>query len=189
MADEDDKKDKAKDESKDKDASPGKSKAIIGWVITFTVAAVCAGGGYGLSGLFAKVAPEKIVEVPDSEKSIEELYSPEDPETAMPWNFELKPIDRNLNEPGATRMVRVTVVLDISAEMDETKGREYFEGKKLHLRDWLGTHLASLNLEQVAGGPSQNRMKAEIKESFNEILFPDSKPLVDRVMFKDYIIQ
>jgi flagellar basal body-associated protein FliL len=189
MADEEEKKDKSKDESKDIDASPGKGKAIIGWVITFTVAAICAGGGYGLSGLFAKVTPEKVVEVPDSEKSIEELYGPEDPESAKPWNFELKPITSNLSEAGSTRMIQVTVVLEISADMDETKGREYLEGKKLHLRDWLGTHLASLNLEQVAGGPSQNRMKAEIKESFNEILFPDSKPLVGRVMLKDYIIQ
>ena len=111
-----------------------------------TTALVCAAGGYGLSGLFAKAAPPK--DTSNVEKSETEEYMSEDVEGAKPWPFELQPITANLNEPGATRMIQVTVVMELSAEMDETKGREFLEGKVIHLRDWLQTYLAGLNLEQ-----------------------------------------
>ena len=178
-----------KEESKDKEASSGKSKAIVGWIITFTIAIICAAGGYGLSGLFAKAAPSKVEEAPEGEVAEAEAYLSLDPDAAKPWPFELKPIVANLNEPGSTRMIQVAVVMEISGDMDEELGKEFLEEKKLYLRDWLGTYLAGLNLEQVKGASSQNRMKVEIKEDFNEILFPDSKPLINRVMLKDYTIQ
>jgi len=180
-----------KDEvSKDKEAASDNKSGLVGWIITFAVAIVCSAGGYGLSGLFAKAAPAKSDETANSENTDEtnDLIT-EDLEGSKPWQFELQPITANLNEPGATRMIQVTVVMELSAEMDETKGREFLDGKIIHLRDWLQTYLANLNLEQVKGGHNQSRMKVEIRESFNEELFPDSKPLVQRVMLKDFIIQ
>lgn len=183
MADEEAK----KDESNDKEVSSGKSRSLIGWVITFVVAVVCAGGGYGLSGLFAKVAPVKDADIPESEKVQD--YISESPDEGKPWIYELDLITSNLNEPGSTRMIQFKAVMELSPEMDEERGKVFLEGKKLYLQDWLGTYLLGLNLSQVSGSSSQIRMKVEIRESFNEILFPDTKPLVNRVMLKDYIIQ
>lgn len=186
MADKEIKKDKAKDESKDKEAATG-NKSLIGWVVIFAVAIVCAGGGYGLSGLFAKVAPKIEETIPDTEKAVP--WIAENPEMGKPWTHELELITRNLNEPGATRMIQFAVVMELSEEMDEELGKEFLESKKMYLQDWLGTYLSNLNLLQVQGGSSQNRMKNEIKESFNEILFPDTKPLVNKIMLKGYILQ
>lgn len=46
-----------------------------------------------------------------------------------------------------------------------------------------------MKLSQVKGSVNQSRMKVDIRESFNEILFPDTKPLIQIVMLKDFIIQ
>lgn len=139
MADKE-KKEKSKEESKDTESTSGKKGGMVGWIITFTVAIVCAGGGYGLSGLFAKVAPPKVDPEVEAKKAEEAKYLADKPD--KPWIFELKPITANLNEQAATRMIQITVVLELSADMDKTKGEEFLEEKRIRLRDWLGTHLA-----------------------------------------------
>jgi flagellar basal body-associated protein FliL len=185
MADEEAK----KEEVKDKEAKPGKGKGLVGWIITFVVVVACSVGGYGLSGLFAKTAPEETETVAKGEELETDPFPVIDPSIAKPWTFEMEPIVANLNEPGSTRMIQLGIVLDMSRDMDEVLGTEFLEEKKLYLRDSLMTYLSGLNLEQVSGSSSKNRMKVEIKEDFNEILFPDSKPLLNRVMFKGCTIQ
>lgn len=177
------------DESKEKDSESGKKKGLVGWIITFTVTVICTAGGFGLSGLFAKAAPTGVEETPKVEKSEIEAYLLEDPSAAKPWIHELTPIYANLNEPGSTRMVQFAVIMEISEEMDEVLGEEFLLKKDVYLIDWLTTYLAGLNLQQVSGSSSQNRIKVEIKENFNEILFPDTKPLINRVMLKGFTIQ
>jgi flagellar basal body-associated protein FliL len=186
MADEEIKDEVAKDKT---EATSGKKGGLVGWIITFAIAIICAGGGYGLSGLFAKVTPEKVDAVEDAKKSEIEAILSDSPDSAKPWIFELEPITTNLNEPGSTRMIQVTVVLELAAEMDKIKGEEFLKERVVHLRDWLGTYLAGLKLIQVNGSSNQSRMKVDIQESFNEKLFPDSKPLVQKVMLKDFMIQ
>lgn len=176
-----------KEESKDKEAKSGKKGGLLGWAITFGVAVICAVGGYGLSGLFAKVAPSKTDQVDEAKKAEELKYLAENPDKA--WTFELDPITSNLNERGATRMIQVTVIIELSDRMDKTKGQEFLNDKVIRLRDWLGTYLAGLKLEQVSGSSNQTRMKVDISENFNEILFPDTKPLIQKVYLKDFIIQ
>ena len=174
----------------DSDDSKG---GLLGWIITFIFAVGCAGGGYGLSGLFAKAAPKAAVkntsetteEVPDE---MSKIYA-ENASELQPWIYEFDQIIANLNVPGGSRLISVTPVIELSPEMDKVEGELFLEKKMVYLRDWLQTYLAGLTLEQVQGSTSQARMKVEIKESFNEILFPDSKPLITRVMLKGYTIQ
>lgn len=191
MVDEEMKDEEIKDEEikGETEATSGKKGGLVGWIITFAIAIMCAGGGYGLSGLFAKVTPDKVDVEAEAEKEKTAAYMSDDPDSAKPWIFELDPITANLNEPGSTRMVQVTVVLELAAAMDQTEGEKFLKEKVIHLRDWLGTYLAGMKLIQVKGSSSQSRMKVDIQESFNNKLFPDSKPLVQKVMLKDFIIQ
>lgn len=176
-----------KDESKETEATSGKKGGLVGWVITFVVAILCSVGGYGLSGLFAKAAPEKIDPEVEAKKDYADRYLADNPD--KPWIFQLDPITANLNEASATRMIQLTVVLELSEEMDKVKGEIFLKEKVIHLQDWLGTYLAGMKLMQVKGGSSQSRMKVDICENFNSILFPDTKPMIQRVMLKDFIIQ
>ncbi|MCF7956034.1 MAG: flagellar basal body-associated FliL family protein [Phycisphaerae bacterium] len=186
MADKEIKDEGVKDES---ESTSGKKGSLVGWIITFSVAIICAGGGYGLSGLFAKVAPGKVDSAEEAKKSEFEAILADSPDSAKPWVFELSPITANLNEPGSTRMIQVTVVLELAAEMDKVRGEDFLKERVVHLRDWLGAYLAGLKLIQVSGSSNQSRMKVDIQESFNGKLFPDSKPLVQKIMLKDFMIQ
>jgi flagellar basal body-associated protein FliL len=120
MADE---KEENKEEIGGKEATSGKKGGLVGWIITFAVAIICATGGYGLSGLFAKnetKAPEGTVDGGGAEEGPD--FTSADPDAAKPWTFELETIIANLNELGSTRIIQITVVIELYPEMDQTKG-------------------------------------------------------------------
>jgi len=95
----------------------------------------------------------------------------------------------NLDEPGVTRYVRVTISLEMRPEMDRTKGEPYLEERKLILRDWLTTYFAGLSLEDVRGSRNLEKIKRQIQEQFNEMLFPNSRPYIQRVLFREFAVQ
>ena len=88
-----------------------------------------------------------------------------------------------------TRYVRVVVSLEMSPEMDREKGEGYLEERKLALRDWLTTYFAGLSLEDVRGTRNLEKIKRQIQDQFNEILFPNGKPYVQRILFKEFAVQ
>lgn len=105
------------------------------------------------------------------------------------WPFDLEPVIANLDEPGVTRYARVTITLQLSPQMDQEKGVLFLEEKKPILRDWLTTYIAGLNLERVRGTRNLGRIKRELRDSFNELLFPESKPFIHNILFKEFAIQ
>lgn len=106
------------------------------------------------------------------------------------WYYDLEPpILANLNEPGVTRMLRAAITLELSPKMSQEKGEFFLEEKTRVLRGFTTTYLANLTLEQVRGSRNLTRLQNELKEHFNELLFPESKPYVTGVIFRDFIIQ
>jgi len=57
------------------------------------------------------------------------------------------------------------------------------------LKNWLTIYLASLTLEDIRGDTNLKRIQTQIKDAFNEKLFPDSKPQIEHVLFKEFAIQ
>ena len=79
--------------------------------------------------------------------------------------------------------------MEISPEMDQTKGLEFFEARKMIMRDWLTTYFAGLSLEDVRGTRNLEKIKRQIKDQLNETLFPNGKPYVKRILFKEFAVQ
>ena len=88
-----------------------------------------------------------------------------------------------------TRYVRVTVTLEMSSKLDRGKGEKYLEERNLILRDWLTTYFAGLSLEDVRGTRNLEKIKRQVQDQFNEILFPDGIPYVQRILFKEFAVQ
>lgn len=177
-----------KDDKKEKKSGGG----MLGWIIMGLVVVVFAAGGYGLSMVLAKSnAPadtgETAVEEDPAEK-INKLLNANATD-AKPWNYELDAVVANLDEPGVTRFIRTTVILEMAAEMDVTLGTTFLEEKVPYMIDWMTTYLAGLTIEEVRGSQNQSKIKTQIRENFNEILFPDSDPLINHVLLKDFAIQ
>ena len=184
---EEEKKENKKEEGKDAKSSKGN---LVGITILVVVVLLCGAGGFGLSLIFAKQDPateetEQVEEEPTDAAA--QLLA--DSDEAKPWIFEMSPIIANLDEPGATRIIRVTFIIEMAAEMDKEKGTEFLEGQQHHLRDWAATYLTGLTLDKVGGSRSRERIKLTAHENFSGILFPNAKSYVKAILIKDYIIQ
>jgi len=200
MADEDvEKQEDSKTEQPDKKTSTG---GFLQWIIMAVVVAVCAGAGLGLGRLFAgsgEAQPAETSQQPAGRLPADQPAQMEDLKTDVPnltggdsqktWYYDLEPVVANLNEPGVTRYVRVALTLEISSEVDEKKGIGFLEEKKPLLTDWLTIYLAGLSIEDIRGDKNLKRIQSQVLDAFNERLFPDSRPQIKKILFKEFAIQ
>jgi len=101
---------------------------------------------------------------------------------------DLEPITVNLDEPRLARYVHATITLAIPEE-EFAAAAPAIDAKMLVLRDWLTVYLASLTLDEVRGPASLNRMRREILDAFNQELWPDQKPKIRKVLFKEFAVK
>ena len=188
---------KEQKEQKDSNAEKTDEKTSGGgalpWIIMAVTVLVCAGAGLGLGRLFAGSPTPQTDEPPAQKVSapIEDLKTDADSTTDTPkaWYYDLDPVVANLDVPGVTRYVRASLTLEISPEIDKEKGSIFFEEKKPLLTNWLTIYLASLTLEDSRGNRNLKRIQSQILDAFNERLFPDAKPQIKNILFKEFAIQ
>ena len=189
-----------KDESNDKKAESSDKKASGGgtlqWIILAVVVVLFAGAGLGLGRLFTGFrAPAGEAEpTQQDEPSQEEGLKADAPDlgggdSQKTWYYNLEPVVANLNEPGVTRYVRATLILEINPQVSKEKGTAFIEERKPILTNWLTIYLASLTLEDIRGDKNLKRIQLQILDAFNEKLFPDAKPQIKHVFFKEFAIQ
>ncbi|MHC4455529.1 MAG: flagellar basal body-associated FliL family protein [Planctomycetota bacterium] len=202
-ADEPKKEEEAKTEPTNKAEPSDKAEAaakkglvgrILPWIILAAVVVLFAGGGFAVGRLFAGKHTAETTQA-----SQEDTSQKTQPETDVPnltggkseksWYYDLEPVVANLDEPGVTRYVRATLTLEVSQDVDIQKGTAFFEEKKPILTNWLTIYLASLNLEDIRGDMNLKRIQARILDAFNEKLFPDAKPQINGVLFKEFAVQ
>ncbi len=94
----------------------------------------------------------------------------------------------NLNEPMLVKYLSV----DISVQTD---GKDYDEveealkARKPILNTWLTSHLADKTMEDVRGKVGVNRLRREIQDNFNSLLFKDGHERIQDIMFEEYHVQ
>jgi flagellar basal body-associated protein FliL len=202
MADEDDIKEQEsreeQEEQKDSKAEKSDKKSLIArilpWIIMFVVVLICAGAGLFVGRLFAgSRTPQADVSGSKSVASAqtEDLKADKDSskESGKFWYYQLDPVVANLNEPTVTRYVRASLTLEMSSEMNEKKGTAFLDEKKPILINWLTVYLSSLSLEDVRGDKNLRSIQSQIRDAFNEELFPDSKPQIKQVLIKEFPVQ
>lgn len=171
-------------------SSSGSGLTLYAWLILGAVTLAGSTGGFALSQLIGGTTPtdlEVVDEAADQDDAINAMLAEQADQ--MPWVEEFEPVLANLDEPGVTRYVRVTITLEMSSELDEIKGREFLGTKKMLVRDWMTTYLAGLSLEDVRGSRNLNRIKKDVLEECNKMLFPKGQPFVERIFFKEFAVQ
>lgn len=198
MADEDDVKNLEQEEQQDAKQDSGDKKAsgppLLLIIIMIVVAIICAGAGFGLGRLFgsskttetAQSSEDKSTEPQNLTVNPSDLTGGKSKET---WFYPLDPVVANLNEPSVTRYVRATLIMEVDAQIDKKKGTAFIEEKKPILTNWLTIYLASLSLEEIRGDKSLKRIQSQVVDGFNEKLFPDAKPQIKSVLFKEFAVQ
>jgi len=194
MADVNDKKNEenSKDQKGNKQSS---GSGVLKWIIMAVVVVVCAGAGFGLSRLLAgsgkNETPKPPYENTSTQEKIAETNNSSETasENQKSWYYDLEPIATNLNVPGATRYVRATLTLEISPEVKEEKGKELLEQKKPLLANLLNIYFKGLKLEDISSDKDMRRIQSQILDALNEELFPDAKPQIKRILFREFAIQ
>ena len=191
MADTDDEK-KKEDTKREEDEQPqqtGKKIGIVTWIIMAVIIVVFAGSGFVLGRLFAGSSSPQTTEPPQENLQTKEV-TPDETGSKDTWYYnELESVVVNPDEPGATRFVRVGLILEISSGLSENKAKQLIEAKRPPLINWLNLYFKSLTLAEMENDRDIKRILSQICDSFNEILFPDAKPQIKRVLIREFNIQ
>jgi len=165
---------------------------VLPWMITLLVAVLCAGAGLALGRLVAASRVPDRAEVRQENFLLDLQTLEEDSPAADPeknWYYDLQPVTVNLDEPTFRHHVRASVTLEISGEVDPSKGRTFLERKKTLMANRLTICLAGLSRQDLRGEGSIERVQLQIRDVFNEELFPESKPRIKQVLLKHLAVQ
>ena len=161
-----------------------KLKIVIVLVLAVAIIGISAAVGGFMARSAAAVAP---AQTPQTQPA-EEPAAGETKSDVQYTYFEMEPIIVNLDEPRLARYIRASIVLAVKGENFKTVS-ELVDKKKPELKSWLTVYLAGATLEDVRGPKNLNRICREVREAFNEQLWPSSKPLVEKVLLKEFAVQ
>lgn len=194
MADKADKKKKDEKPEKKETQQEDTKTGVLTWVIMVVIIGVLTGSGFVIGNIFAdSSAPETAEPLATQDAQEEEESVSEDldlPVSDDTWYYnDLESVVVNPDEPGATRFVRVGLILEISSSLSEEKAQKLIESKKPPLINWLNLYFKSLTLDEMEDDRDIRRILSQICDAFNEILFPDSRPLIKKTLIREFNIQ
>ena len=192
MADKEKKEEQTEEKPQAKDEKESGGLNLKSYLIMAGIMVAGCAGGFALAQLIgpSTVTPSaaKAAEAPKA-PTFEEMLENTSKDAKI-WFYDIEPaVVVNLNEPGVTRMLRAGITIELSPKMNEEQGMVFLTEKNIILRGFLTTYLAELTLEQVRGSRNLTRIQNEIKEHFNDLLFPDTRPYVTGIILKDFIAQ
>lgn len=175
------------EEQKPEEASAPKAKSggIVPWIV---VGVLSAGTGSAVPFLLPVDAGQKHVEEVKKNPTFE--LGKEEDTTFVPFasSGADKDIVVNLNEGRMTRFITVAITMQIPTSAKASFEKRLGE-KKAQLRNWLLSELADKEIDDIRGAAGQNRLRREIREHFNAVLFPDGYEQIYDVLFEQFNVQ
>ena len=150
------------------------------WIL---VTLLCGGAGVAIPFMLPATAEE--------EDPVVEVVAPPPFEAPSPEDTAFVPFDAvvvNLDEGSLTRYLRVAVAFQVAKE-DELDITTKIEEKKVLLKNWLINKISDKDLDEIRGAAGQNRLRREIRDEFNTVLFPDGFDRIYDVLFDEYNVQ
>jgi len=164
---------------------------ITPWLITGLTILICAGGGFLVGRMFGTRGNAQTVSAAEPAGHATKARGKSKPgsEKGEPWFYDIEPIVANLNEPGVTRYVRVALTLEVGNGMQAAAGKGFLDQKKPLLKHWLTLYLSNQTLEGIRGEKNLRQVQTQMTDALNQGLFPDDKPQILDVLFKELSIQ
>ncbi len=94
----------------------------------------------------------------------------------------------NIYNDNLSRYLRVKIILVIDESQEKTFNEELTK-KKAILKNWLISYLCDRTLEEIRGAGGVNRLRREIQEQFNYLLFGDGADKIKDVLFEEFVVQ
>jgi flagellar basal body-associated protein FliL len=170
----------------------GGAAAMLPWLIPVGAAILFVVFGFAVGRLFGTRGKAQNVSAAESAAPAPGPVVHESKEATAKgetWFYDTEPVIVNLNEPGVSRYVRVSLTLEIGNGMISKEGQPFFDQKKPLLKHWLTLFLSNQTIEDIRGEKNLRQLQAKVLDIFNQGLFPDAKPRIVRVLFKELSIQ
>jgi flagellar basal body-associated protein FliL len=189
---------KQQNQQEDNKTEKGEKKSLISRLLPILIIVFamgfCACGGLFLGRLLGGPSPTQASESDanqdePAQAQTEKAESNSADSSEGVWYYDLEPVVANLNEPNVTRYISVSITLQISSDLGEKSGRSRIEQKIPVLTDWLTVYLAGLGLDDIRGDKNLKSVQAQILDAFNTKLFPDSKPMIKHILFRNFAVQ
>jgi flagellar basal body-associated protein FliL len=155
-------------------APPGRKP----WILIIAIALVAIGGGAVVPLFLPDIGAPK---TPPQEKG----ETKEHKTSLVPFGESMAV---NLNTSGVSRYLRSKIILVVD-EANENLVQKLMEKNKPFLKNWLIAYLSDQGLKDVSGAAGVNRLRREIRDQFNTILFPDGSEKVGDVLFEEFFVQ
>jgi flagellar protein FliL len=94
----------------------------------------------------------------------------------------------NLDDNRMMRYVRAKFALAVEEKECEAVNHLVEEHKTV-LKNWLIGYLQNKQVDEVRGTEGFNRIRREIQERFNEILFPEGEAKIKEILFDEFNVQ
>ena len=103
-------------------------------------------------------------------------------------SIDLERITVNANEPRLQRFIHATIAVTVRKEaFDHVSG--VLTERRDEIKDWLITYLSGCSLEEVRGPRNLNRIRREMQDSLNDMLWPNRDPLIESVLLREFQVQ
>jgi flagellar basal body-associated protein FliL len=158
-------------------------------IIIVVVVVIFSGAGFTLGRLFGGSSASQTTGVSEQGQSENIDAKDSGADSQNSWYYHLEPVIANLNVEDVTRYVKATLTLVVSSEVDVKKGTAFIDEKRPILTNWLTMYLASLRLQDIRGESNLKRIQSQVLDAVNEKLFPDSKPQIKNILFKEFAVQ
>jgi flagellar basal body-associated protein FliL len=164
------------------DEPQGGAKMSLWLVLCVIVVAVASAAGYGVGQLLGPAPPPpqapEAQDEPGGSSAGTEQYS----------YYDLEPITVNFDDPRMARYVRATITLAVPPDKANEVSSAVQE-RLPELRNWLTMYLSGCKLEHLRGPKNLNRIRRDIEDAFNRRLWPEQKPRIHHVLFKEFFVQ
>jgi flagellar FliL protein len=164
--------------------APARAKrGVMTWVVAAVIGLVSAGAGFAvpqmLSGGTAESADDSAHAAKAPKKEHHELGL-----ACVPFGE----VVANLDDNRMMRYVRAKFSLSVDKK-DSQAVQHVVEQNKTVLKNWLIGYLQNKQVEEVRGTEGFNRVRREIQERFNQVLFPDGEEMIKEILFEEFNVQ
>ena len=94
----------------------------------------------------------------------------------------------NLDEARLNRYLRTSITLQVD-KSKQLEIEKLIEDRKASLKNWLLGYLADKDMDQIRGAAGQNRIRRQIQDHLNTVLFDDGYDRIHDVLFEEFNIQ
>ena len=163
-----------------------KSGSKVGILFWLLVAVIAIGGGFATPIVIAKLSRETDKSHSGDGANSATMAVP-DPNAKSAY-IDFDEVVVNLNDPRFSRFLKVSFSLQV-AELQKTEIEALVTQNKAILTNWLIAHIADKKIEDVRGKFGHNRLRREIHDVFNSMLFKDGIERIQDVLLKELNVQ